>query len=299
MTVKTKAIIALLFVSLSYTLLGVGARMMGEGFGPLTQVYVRVAVGALLAILLFSRKIRWQNILNTPRKDYVGLILMGAVGYGLSVYFITEGVLRTTLLTVSVIYSTFPFFTYLYSALVFKRKLDWRLVGLIVISFWGVMMIAGRTVLPKFDALSIVALYVALSAATGAWYVIGRKLISNHLKQEELTVVIMTIATITILSGALITGEGMSWNAFSMLPVLIGLAIGAVLNLVSTYLDNFAFKILDEVFASQLLLSENIFAIFIGVVLYHERVYPIELLGALIICGSVFFSNYLTAKSSE
>lgn len=299
MTLKTKAVIALLFVSLSYTVLGIGARLMGEGFGPLTQVYVRVAVGAIIAMVLFSKKISWQNIKMTPRKDYLGLMLMGAVGYGLSVYFITEGVLRTTLLTVSVIYGTFPFFVYLYSVFVFKRRPDWRLITLIGLSFWGVMMIAGRTVLPKFDALSVGALYVALSAATGAWYVIGRKLISDHLKKEELMVVVMSIAAVTVLVGALITEEGISWNAFSMNSVLIGLAIGATLNIVSTYLDNFAFKVLDEVFASQLLLSENIFAIFIGVVLYHEKVYPIELFGALIICACVFVSNYLTAKKSE
>lgn len=299
MSLKTKGVLALLLVSLFYIILGVGSRLMSQGFGPLTQVYLRIAVGAIVAYILFNRKISLQNIIATPKKDYLGLVLMGAIGYGISVYFITLGVLHATLLTVSVIYGTFSFFTYLYSLIVFKRKPDLRLLALIVLSFWGVMMIAGKTFFPKFDALSIGALYVGLSAATGAWYVIGRKMLSNHLAKEELTVVIMAIAALTTFAGALIMGEGISITAFTMTPVLIGLALGASLNILATVLDNFAFKVLDEVFASQLLLSENIFAVIIGVLFYSEKIVPIEVLGALLIIGSVYVSNKLTAKKSS
>lgn len=298
MSTQSKGIIALLIVSLSYVVLGVGARLMGEGFEPLTQVYVRVAVGAAMAYILFHKKISVKNILRTPKKDYLPLFLMGTVGYGLSVYLITEGVLRTTLLTTSVIYGTFPFFTYLFSLLVFKRKIDWRLVGLIGLSLWGVMMIAGKSFWPQLDGLNVGALFVLLAAATGSWYLIGRKMMSEHLNQEELTVTIMVIAAGTVLAGAIVMGEGIRLSAFSLAPVLIGLAIGATLNIIATYLDNFAFKVLDEVFASQLLLSENVFALIIGVLFYAEKVLPIEVLGAVLIVGSVYVSNQLTAKNT-
>lgn len=74
---------------------------------------------------------------------------------------------------------------------------------------------------------------------------------------------------------------------------MLGLVLGSSLNIVCTFFENFAVKHLDSVFASQILLTENIFAFILGYLLYREQVTFQEFVGATIIIASVYGVNKL------
>src|SRR6266404_349133 len=118
LSVKQKAILALCIVAFSYALLSVAVRLMGAGFGPFTQVYLRIGLGCLLTAIFFYKKIRFSRFPRISRRDWLFLLLMGTLGYGLSVDFVTLGTLHTKLLDVAVIASTTPFFIFLFSVVV-------------------------------------------------------------------------------------------------------------------------------------------------------------------------------------
>src|SRR5436305_1693079 len=97
LTIKQKAILALCIVAFCYTLLNVSVRLMSTGFGPFTQVYLRIALGFILTWLFFYKEVQPSKFLKINKKDWLLLILIGTLGYGLAVDFITLGVLQTKL----------------------------------------------------------------------------------------------------------------------------------------------------------------------------------------------------------
>jgi drug/metabolite transporter (DMT)-like permease len=101
----------------------------------------------------------------------------------------------------------------------------------------------------------------------------------------------MSIACITSFIIAMINGQPLHLASFGNWHIWLGLTIGAVCNILSTFLGNFALQHLNATIGTQLLLMDNVFAAILGYFIYREIVTPIEILGAIIIIGSVYISN--------
>jgi len=288
---RSLAIIAMFFVSLGYVFMNVASRWMNLALPPMTQVYLRI-FGALFLIGFFFRKdISLHKIFTLKPKDWVALTLMGVFGYGLMIYAITQGALLTTLLSVSVLYSTVPFWVYLFGIILFHRPWRWDVIGLITLSIWGVGLLAGRSWLPLPANFGLGERYVLISAIFEAVWFIGIKFIEGKLNSRELTLISLAIAGLTCLTISLFMGESFSLSAFSNWRVVAGLIFGTLSNIWVPFLTVFAFKYLDEVFATQLFLFENIFTFVIGRVFYGEKVGLLALAGATAVISSVYLMN--------
>ncbi|MBI4130229.1 EamA family transporter [Candidatus Roizmanbacteria bacterium] len=167
MSTKTKAVLSLVFISFCYVLLSLASRLLDAGFGNFTHVYLRIALGALFAALLFRNKINYRHYLQLSHRDTTGIILMGVVGYGIFVYLITKGALLTSLVNVSVIYATSPFFTVLFSVFLLKKIPSLLQILLVVVSVLGVMMVSTNSFIPRLTEFGSGELYVLASAAAG------------------------------------------------------------------------------------------------------------------------------------
>src|SRR5581483_11287141 len=119
-----KALAALVIVALSFALLNVAVRFSNEGFAPFTQVYLRIGLGFILTFLFFFKEIRINAFKKISGKDWIILLLMGTLGYGIAVDFITLGVIHTTLFKASVIGSTTPFFIFLFNVVFLRKKVN-------------------------------------------------------------------------------------------------------------------------------------------------------------------------------
>lgn len=293
---KTRAMVMLMVSALCYALLNVVARLLNLGFEPMTQTYLRIFLGAVVVGILFSRKIRWSRLSHIPKRDWMYLTIIGVLGYGLMVYFISMGAIQAKLLNVAVVYATITMFTYLYSLIFFRKKFRWSIIIILFISLFGVAVLASRSYLPKLDHFGIGELFVLISAAMGAWYAVARKKLSSYLNNAEISFIVMLIASVATFLLALISGETFSLSSFSIPGVFMGLLLGATLNIVSTYAENYAFQHIDAVVGNQILLSENIFALVLGFVFYREIISVPELVGAAIIVSSVYVMNRMEER---
>jgi len=282
---------ALLIVAFGYSLLNVAVRLLGDGFSPLTQVYLRVALAFVVSLVLFARQLRWSVIKTTPGRDWLGLGVMGIIGYGLMVYFITIAVLNAKIANVTVIFATLAFFIYLYSVLFLKKKIVWTQAALLMLSVYGVMVIGTRSLVPTVSGFGYGELMALLAAAAGATYAVGRKFLSAHLNNSEVSVLVMGIAAATAFVLATLNGEVVDVTQFSKLGILMGLAIGAGFNIIATFFENYAFKHLDPVLGGQILLTENFFGPLVGFLMYQEVMGSYEVVGALLIVISVFVAQ--------
>jgi drug/metabolite transporter (DMT)-like permease len=293
---KQKSMAALVAVAAGYTLLQVGARLLDEGFGNFTQIYLRIGLAFLASCIVFRKSIRISRLKTIPMGDILILLLVGIVGYALGVYFITVGALSTNLLNVSVVYSTIPFIVYIYSMFVFKKKFKLSLFALIGVSLVGVAMIASKSYVPELSAFGKGELYVLLSVLAFGWFSVGRRMLSDHLNDSEVTVCTMFVAGISAFVLAMFAGESLNFAAFTNPNVLLGLTIGVGFNVMSTCFESYAYKRLDLVVASQISLSENLFSALFGVVFYGEFVTVPEIVGAVLIVAAVWVSNRITDK---
>src|SRR5258708_35086468 len=113
-------------------------------------------------------------------------------------------------------------------------------------------------------------------------------MLSSHLSTVEISVVVMGIAFVSSFLSALFVKEQLSFAGFFNPVALLGLVLGGALNLVATTLETFAFRHINAVAGSQLLLLENVFAPIFGFVLYNEILLPVELFGALLVVSGVW-----------
>lgn len=296
---KSQAILALVIAAASFPLFSIGSRLVNEGFAPLTQVALRIGLGFIFAFLIFGKNVRWKMLSTIPKKDWFALLLMGIVGYSISTYFTTLGALNAKLVNVSVIGNLELLFIYLYSIFIFKRQAKLTVFLFIFLTLWGAAIMGTKSFVPILSSFGVGELFVILFAATSALYLIGRQLLSNHLNNTEVTLISMLIAFLSTVFFAMATKEPFIWENFLNKNVLIGLAIGGGLNMIVMPLQNFAYKYLEGVFASQILLSSSLFSLLYGFLLYREIVSMQEVIGGLLIIFSIFVIDKLTSNSEK
>lgn len=284
---------ALLLTAACFPLFSLVSRLVNEGFAPLTQVYLRIGLGLIFTMVLFSKHIRWKALRTLSSRDGLALMLMGVVGYSFSTYFTTLGALHASLVNVSIIGNTEPFFVYLYSFLVFKQPIKTQVLLFMFLTMLGVAMVATHSFVLVVSAFGIGEVYVLLFAATSAWYLIGRQLVSDKLNTSEITILGMAIACLSTFVLALFARESFTPQHLLLTGVFMGLLLGGTLNTIVMLLQNFAYKHLEGIVASQILLVATLFSLLYGYVWYHEIVSLPEMVGVVVILASVYMTNKL------
>ncbi len=291
MNSKTLAITALIITAAGYALLSVGSRLLAEGFLPMTQVYMRVTLATIALIILFRKNLRWRKLISMPPRDAWVLLSMGTIGFSVAVYFVTLGALNAKLVNVSIIFASVPFFSYLYAFLFLHKPLNAKLIGLLILSLVGIAIVATKSFIPHIATFGTGEFFTLVATATMAWFYVGRKLLTKHLNNNEITVVVMAIASVSAFGFSLVRGETFSPSAFSNIHVLVGLMIGIAMNALVNPIEIFAFDHLDAVTGSQILLLETVFSLLLGFLLYHEYISFPEFVGGVIVIGSVYLAN--------
>jgi drug/metabolite transporter (DMT)-like permease len=77
----------------------------------------------------------------------------------------------------------------------------------------------------------------------------------------------------------------------------VGIIIGAVLNLMLSFLENFSFSHISAVLGNQIIMTSSIFSLILGLLFYKEGVGLPEVAGGAIIFVSVWRANRLFALS--
>ncbi|NCO12607.1 MAG: hypothetical protein COZ34_04815 [Candidatus Pacebacteria bacterium CG_4_10_14_3_um_filter_34_15] len=287
------AVIGLLISAIGYAVLGINSRLLSQGFEPMTQVYVRIFIGFLLSVIIFRKKIRFSKIENISKHDFIWLLIMSVIGYSISVWMITLASLNAKLVNVSSIYSTIPFIVYLYSYLLLKEKIKLKLIIFLMMASYGVITISSKSFIPSFSEFGTGELFAVLSVIAGGWWSIGRKMLSDQLNNQEITLLTMLIASIFGMIIAQIRGETLNLQSFTLTPVLIGIIIGAILNVGLTFIESFSFKYISAVIGNQILMTTIVFSLILGLIIYHETISFPELVGIFIIVSSVLGANKL------
>lgn len=278
-------------MALGFACMGVASRWMSEGFGNMTQVALRIIGAAILTSIVFYKQISWKKIISSTPKTLFILITIGFLGYAGMVYFITLGSLTTKLLNVAVLYSTVPFFVYLGGLFVWKRKIQLKVILLLLISIWGVGILTSGNIFPSISGFGRGELYVLASAIFEAIYFIGLKKLEGRLNSSEIAAASLLVGGLSAFILSIILGESLSFAGLANWHVSVALSFGILQNIWVPLLTMFAFTHINEVVATQLFLLENFFALIFGYLLYNEIVNIYQIAGAAVIIASVYLMN--------
>lgn len=288
--------ISIVFVAFMYACLSVGVRFMNTAMSANIAFATRSFVALLVGFILYSlilKQINFKKYKDINFRFWLIYLFLGCFGYGASVLFLSYGVLKTNLFTVSSIFATIPAFVILFEFLFFKYKIKFTKIFFILCSIFGAGLCSYGG---KFNLdFSMGALYILCATILSAVYIIGITRFQGILSSKELGIVLMFFASMFGFVFSLAVGYKINVDSIFSFYFLIGLLIGATFNLFSTILEPWAMsKIENPVAGSQILLLEVVFALFLGFLLFEEVPSIYSIIGSGIIVTSVAINNYFS-----
>lgn len=273
---------------------GIITRSLNDsGFTILQQVYLRLAISSVLAMLIFRRHISITKLLGLPRKEWVLLAVRGLATYLLGVTLFSMALIHTKVGTAALM-STLPLVP-VAGFLFFGEKLTIGKILCTLGAFGGAFLIAINDLSnPLSWGKGELLAFISVIGFTIAF--IGRKWHSSSLNNREMTTIMLAFGFLGVLTAAVIGGETLprdaGWNS-----AIVGLLLLAgAINVLNMLLINYIFQVLSNVLAGNLLMLEALFGILCGYLIYGEVLSVRQGIGGALLLVSVVWLNAIESR---
>ncbi len=288
---RKKGIVALFVLVIIWGILPIIPRFLSIDFKLFQQVYLRMSIGLILSLLIFSKNINLKKIILTPKKDLFLILFRATFYYLVGVVLNTQALLLTKISNVTLI-GALPI-TSLLGFIVLKEKFSVKKFILVCLAFFGVLIVS----INNFSNFSFGygELLALLSSLCISLALISRKWQSKFLNDQETTILILSISAVEIFFASIIKGEGIpntTWS-FSIVGFLV---LGGILNAGTSFFSNYGFARVDAVLSGNILMLEPILASIFAFIIFNEIPVPKEIFGGIIILFSVIMMNRIENK---
>ncbi len=263
-----------------------------NGANPMGFLTARFVISAILLIAI--RVIRRRNTIWPSNTDAIKIILLGAYGFFISplLYFIALHEIDSGL--VVVIFYIYPAIAVLLSWMIYKHKPNLVITICLFTTLTGVWLTAGQVGNGNLRGI----LMTLLSAITHAIYVVAAGSISK--KADPLTM--LTIALTGAASAFVLVSLVGPSSLDPEFPVnnqgwMLVLAMAFLITIVATALFFAGIKRIGPGVTSMVETFEAVVTISIGVLLINESVTSIQILGTVIVLGSIVAIGLAESKA--
>ena len=258
---------------------------------PFTLLAIRLALGFLaLGTAILIRQCRTNTKTTLSKAEAWRSLLVGVLGYGISLGLQFSGTKLSTASNGALITSTTPVFVLLFAVLILQETISARRVIALFISAAGVLaVIDPRTA--EFSPVQFSGNLLLFAAGlTWALYsVLVRKVAQNIDLLTSSSVMLLGGLPSSILLGiAEITSPGLG----EITPGIIGgiLFLGIVATAIAMFLWNYAFAVLPATVASLTFFAQPVVGTFLGWFFLREKITPLFLLGGVLIGIGILIS---------
>jgi drug/metabolite transporter (DMT)-like permease len=285
-----RGVLAMVLLAFVFASMGAFARYLQFDFSLLQQTYLRIGIAFLIACLFFSADSSIHKYIRVPALDWAVLTFRAVCMY-LAVLLISAAFIKGNYSNVSFV-SALPLLP-LFGYFLFKEKLTKEIIGMMLVGFVGVTIIAVKDWSNIFS-FGLAELYALTSIIFFNFSYVSRRWHSEHLTNRESATVIFGIGALLMFLVSLAIGEGMpSPLAFSPLIIFV-LLIAALFNVANLILVNYGFSKLSITLAGTILTLETVFALLISIFIYAEFPSFIELIGSALVLAAVYRMNQIT-----
>ena len=280
------AVIVAVLLAFAFVLMGVWIRMMSESFGTFQQVYLRILIAGVLALVFFRNKFSKGLIKNLSQRDWSVYIVRSLMAYTVGVGAFTIAIQHAQLGTVSFI-SSLPILGLL-SWILFRERLPVKSLPFVLLSVVGLLLVT------KVNIHNIQFGVGELASIVGMLgFDIGYLMSRMHNKERnnyENTTILLLVGWIPLFALSILNNERL-WPQHVTSLALIGLILSSIQNVIGLYAINYVFGNLKAYVAGNILLIEGFFAVIVGYLLYNEPLTLSLLLGGSIIVYRAFMIN--------
>nr|MBQ4320125.1 EamA family transporter [Clostridia bacterium] len=203
-------------------------------------------------------------------------------------YFSTIG--TTSLGTAAVLLYTAPIFVMLMSAVLFKEKLTVKKIAACIAAFIGCVLVSG--IVTGGLTLTPTALLTGLGSGIGyaLYSIFGRYAINRGYSSLTITVYTFVFALFGILPITDYTAVGAAFKG-GIMPIAVGILMGLIVSIIPYILYTLGLTVTEGGKASVMASVEPVTAALIGLVVFFEVPDVFELIGMLVILGSITALN--------
>lgn len=295
-TKTAKGVLAIIALTATIALANVLARYLDDGFTVLQQVYLRIFIALLLALVIFYGKLRWKKIAKLPVKEWLLLAFRGLTGYAIGVVLMTQAVQMTTVGNVTLI-AALPLVP-LFGMLFLGEKATWWKFLFIAGSLFGVALLAtnGPSDLLAWNAGDLVAVAATIGLALNY---IARKWHGPTLNNQEITTLTFVFGMIFVLLLSFVFfGEGVPDMTNLSLPLWLALIGAGATSMVKLFLTNYGFQYVDAVRGGNLLTLEGAWGILFGLLFFAEIPTWHGIVGGFVIVAAVIGMNIMMRRAT-
>ena len=280
--------VALLASGFLYALYGPLTRITGNDFGEVTQTLIRAIMRVILIALLF---VFIRNFTKVEKKDIPWFIISGLCAAGTTLFYtyaIQDLSMGTTMF---LFYGTGTIVSFIIGKILYKEVLDRNKLISLGISFLGLLVLFIKDI--NFENI-IFLIFACLAGVCYGSYSSFSKKISKNYSITQVVFSYAIIETVIYLFSILFIRET---NNFSSITPWISNIVYAIVVTANVYLMVYGFKHIEAQKTSLLLLSELVFIIILGIILYREIPSYLEIIGSIFISIGIIFPNVKFLKN--
>lgn len=259
------------------------SKVVLEVIPPFTLLSLRLLLGAAT----LGAWVAWRKgFPRLGRTEWVQLLAVGVLGYGISLGFQLTGTKLSTAANGSVITAATPAFVYLFAWILLKEKVTKRRFFALLVSTVGVLAVIDPSQAQINSQLWLGNLLLVGAAVTWALY-------SVLVRQATRTIDTLPFTLVAFLGGMLLAfpGTAIELSAEPIGPISFPLVagilyLGIISMAVSAYLWNRAFKLLEAGVASLTFFAQPFVGAGLGALFLNEQLTSLFFAGtALILLG--------------
>lgn len=291
---KTKWVLALVWLSAIFASMWIFGRYLATDLELFQQVYLRIGLATLLAILVFYRSINFSNYIKIPKKELLLLFGRGSLNY-LAVVVFTYAILHTNLANVSFVV-LFPTIA-LFSIIFLWEKVNISKGIVLILSMLWVLFIGKESFSYSLWSWEIAAIICDVLFAI---VYLSRGLHSKILSNKEITVWMLFSGFIFTFVVSMLLWEQLSfWDNILDKGLILMLFWSATFNIINMLLMNYGFAKVKWILADRILTLEVLFALLLWFIFYSERPSSVEIIWMLLIVGSVLYLQKVEYKEEK
>jgi drug/metabolite transporter (DMT)-like permease len=284
---RLRGVLAILTTACMFGLGAVLAKLLGEAFTPFFVSWLALLGGGLciLACQVLRRKPLLPRLTRASRID---LLLLASIGTALPLVCVIVGLSQTSAITGSFLLQLQAPAALIFALLLLKEKMTWKQVAGIALLLVGGLLVILRNLQGPIEIQGGQGDLFVLIAAVGIGfsYIPGKRL-TRHGDAFQINLLRLFVASFLVLPFLALQPNGLivpfSWSVIIVLVIYIVANFG-----IGYILLQVGLSILQAWEASAITLTLPLFATFFAVLLLHESVTLLQIVGGCIILAGGF-----------
>jgi drug/metabolite transporter (DMT)-like permease len=259
---------------------------------PFTLLTIRLLMGVAILAL-----IQWRKRVPFPaRSDLLRALIVGIIGFGISVGAQFVGTDKSTAVNGSLVTSASPAFILIFAAVTLHEKLTLQRVAAVLLATVGVIVIIDPATADFTSDTFAGDVILALAAVTWGLYTVLVRKVSVQVDTLVLTLLAFVGGLVLTIPAALLELQTRPIGELNTSTLLGVLYLGLISTALAMWLWNRAFALVAASVASLFFFAQPLVGALLGVLMLGQQLTPNLWLGGFIIALGVLLSLYPLEK---